>query len=210
MPNELITLNRTLPINNGTIEATAGNSLISYFVSVAVLAEMAISKGNDFPWLVEEKLNNRRNSYEFDKHLQNMLLFLNGKNGASAECIACGSSGLYKTEIVLDNSIHVHFCHSFNETAKYNQRYLLMNENSSKLRFCCFEYTLSADKTKIIDISLLIPRLSKADIRVNLLIDFKSIRDSFKEAGGSIPKQLEVLNWHQEQEDAPETDNTAQ
>lgn len=208
MPNELITLNRTLQINSETIEATAGNSLINYFVSVAVLAEMAVSQDNDFPWLIEEKLFKRRNSYEFDKHLQSMLLFLDGKNGASAECIACGTSGLYKTEIVLDNSIYVHFCRSFDKTAKYNQPYLLMNEESSKLRFCCFEYTLSADKTKVIDISLLIPRLNKADIKVNLPIDFKSIRDRFTTTNEPIPKQLEALNWHQTETDAAETDNT--
>lgn len=73
MGNELITLNKTLPIHNGTVGSTDSNSLINYFVSVAILAEMAVSKVDDFPWLVEEKLNNRRNNYEFDKHLQKMM-----------------------------------------------------------------------------------------------------------------------------------------
>ncbi len=107
MGNELITLNRTLSIHNGTVGSTDGNSLINYFVSVAILAEMAVSNADNAPWLVEEKLNKRRNSYELDKHLQNMLLFLNERNGVSAKCISCGGSGLYKTEIVLENSIYV-------------------------------------------------------------------------------------------------------
>ena len=69
MGNELITLNKILPMHNGTDGSTDGNSLINYFVSVAILAEMAVSKVDDFPWLVEEKLNNRRTNYEFDKHM---------------------------------------------------------------------------------------------------------------------------------------------
>lgn len=210
MPNELITLNSTLSINNETVESTKGNSLINYFVSVAVLAEMAISKGNDFPWLIEEKLFKRRNSYEFDKHLQSMLLFLDGKNRVSAKCIACSSSGYYITEVILDSNIYVHFCRRFDKTAKYNQPYLLMNEDPSRFGFCCFEYTLSADKTKVIDISLVIPRFNKADIKVKLPIDFKSIRDRFTTTNEPIKKRLEALNWHQEQEDASKSDNTAQ
>lgn len=73
MGNELITLNKTLPIHNGTVGSTDSNSLINYFVSIAILAEMAVSKADDFPWLIEENLSKRRNSYELDKHLQNML-----------------------------------------------------------------------------------------------------------------------------------------
>lgn len=167
MGNELITLNRTLSIHNGTVGSTDGNSLINYFVSVAVLAEMAVGKADDFPWLVEEKLYKRRNSYELDKHLQSMLLFLNKRNGVSAKCIPCGGSGLYKTEIILDNSIYVHFCRRFDKTAKYNHPYLMMNEDSSRFGLCCFEYTLSKNETKVTSISLLIPQLSELDIRSN-------------------------------------------
>ena len=137
MENELITLNRTLAIQNGTVGSTDGNSLINYFVSVAVLAEMAVSNADSAPWLVDERLNKRRNSYELDKHLQNMLLFLNKQNGVAAKCISCGRSGLYKTEVVLDNSVYIHFCRSFDKTAKYNRPYLEMNDDSSKLGFCC-------------------------------------------------------------------------
>lgn len=81
MGNELITLNKTLPIHNGTVGSTDSNSLINYFVSIAILAEMAVSKADDFPWLIEENLSKRRNSYELDKHLQNMLLFWMGRMG---------------------------------------------------------------------------------------------------------------------------------
>lgn len=198
MGYELITLNRTLPIHNGTVGSTDGNSLINYFVSVAVLAEMAVSNADSAPWLVDERLNKRRNSYELDKHLQNMLLFLDKRNGASAKCISCGGSGLYKTEVVLDNSIYIHFCRRFDKTAKYNLPYLMMNDDSSKLGFCCFEYTLSKDKTKVTNISLLIPRLNKADIQVKLSINLTAMREFFKDPDTAIEKQLEALNWHQE------------
>lgn len=207
MGNELITLNRTLPIHNGTVGSTDGNSLINYFVSVAVLAEMAVSKAENFPWLVEEKLNKRRNSYELDKHLQNMLLFLNKRNGVAAKCISCGGSGLYKTEVVLDNSIYIHFCRSFDKTAKYNQPYLKMNDDSSKFGFCCFEYTLSKDKTKVTGISLLIPRLNKPDIKVKLSINLTAMREFFKNPDTAIEDQLKALNWYEAEADSSTTDN---
>lgn len=209
MGNELITLNRALPIHNGTVGSTDGNSLINYFVSVAVLAEMAVSKAEDFPWLVEEKLNNRRNNYEFDKHLQNMLLFLNKRNGVSSKCIECGNSNYYKTEIILDNSIYIHFCRSFDKTAKYNHPYLMMNEDSSKFAFCCFEYTLSKDKTKVTGISLLIPRLNEPDIKAKLSINLTAMREFFKSPDTAIEKQLEELNWHEAKADSSTTDSKA-
>lgn len=209
MGNELITLNRILPIHNGTDGSTDGNPLINYFVSVAVLAEMAVSKVDDFPWLVEEKLNNRRNNYEFDKHLQNMLLFLNKRNGVSSKCIECGNSNYYKTEIILDNSIYIHFCRSFDKNAKYNQPYLKMNDDSSKLGFCCFEYTLSKDKTKVTSISLLIPRLNQPDIKAKLSINLTAMREFFKNPDMVIEKQLEALNWHESKADTAPTDSKA-
>lgn len=195
MENKLITLNQTLSVHNGIVDVADGNTLINYFVSVAVLAEMAVSKADDFPWLVEKRFNNRRNSYELDKHLQNMLLFLNGKNGVSAKCIECGSSHYYKTEIVLDNSIYIHFCRNFDKTAKYNYQYIEMNRDLSKLRFCCFEYTLSKDKTTVIDISLLIPQPVERDIKVKLPINLTAIRNHFKNADIPIEDRLDALNW---------------
>lgn len=205
MENELITLNRTLAIQNGTVGSTDGNSLINYFVSVAVLAEMAVSNADSAPWLVDERLNKRRNSYELDKHLQNMLLFLNKQNGVAAKCISCGRSGLYKTEVVLDNSVYIHFCRSFDKTAKYNRPYLEMNDDSSKLGFCCFEYSLSKDKTKVDSISLLIPRLNKSDIKVKLTINLTAMRKFFKDLDMAIEKQLEALNWHEEKANSSTT-----
>lgn len=209
MGNELITLNRTLPIHNGTVGSTDGNSLINYFVSVAVLAEMAVSKADDFPWLIEEKLNKRRNSYELDKHLQNMLLFLDGKNGVSAKCIECGNKGYYKTEIILGGSIYIHFCRRFDKTSGYNQPYLEMNDDSSKFGFCCFEYTLSEDKTKVTSINLLIPRLIKPDIKVKLSINLTAMRESFKDTNIAIEKHLEALNWHETKANSSITDGKA-
>lgn len=208
MGNELITLNKTLPIHNGTIGSTDGNSLINYFVSIAILAEMAVSKADDFPWLIEEKFNKRRNSYELDKHLQNMLLFLNGKNEVSAKCIECGNSNYYKTEVVLGGSIYIHFCRNFDKSSNYNQRYIEMNRDTSKLGFCCFEYTLSKDKTTLTDISLLIPRPVERDIKIKLSINLAAIRNNFKNAGKSIEKQLDALTWHDAQTDTPTTDST--
>lgn len=209
MGNELITLNKTLPIHNGTVDSTDGNSLINYFVSVAVLAEIAVSNADSAPWLVDERLNKRRNSYEMDKHLQNMLLFLNKRNGVAAKCISCGGSGLYKTEVVLDNSIYIHFCRSFDKTAKYNQPYLKMNDDSSKFGFCCFEYTLSKDKTKVTGISLLIPRLNKSDIKVKLSINLTAMREFFKNPDTAIEDQLKALNWHESKADSSTTDSKA-
>lgn len=205
MGNELITLNKILPMHNGTVGSTDGNSLINYFVSVAILAEMAVSDAASAPWLVDERLSKRRNSYELDKHLQNMLLFLNKRNGVTAKCISCGGSGLYKTEVVLDNSIYIHFCRSFDKTAKYNQSYLKMNADSSKYAFCCFEYTLSKDKTKVTDISLLIPRLSEPDIKVILSINLTAMREFFKNPDMVIEKQLEALNWREEKANSSTT-----
>lgn len=205
MGNELITLNKILPMHNGTDGSTDGNSLINYFVSVAVLAEMAVSKVDDFPWLVEKKLNNRRNNYEFDKHLQNMLLFLNKRNGVSSKCIECGNSNYYKTEIILDNSVYIHFCRSFDKNTKYNQPYLKMNDDSSKLGFCCFEYTLSKDKTKVTSISLLIPRLNQPDIKAKLSINLTAMREFFKNPNMTIEKQLEALNWREEKANSSTT-----
>ena len=209
MGNELITLNKILLMHNGIDGSTDGNSLINYFVSVAILAEMAVSKVDDSPWLVEEKLNNRRNNYEFDKHLQNMLLFLNKRNGVSSKCIECGNSNYYKTEIILDNSIYIHFCRSFDKNAKYNQPYLKMNDDPSKFGFCCFEYMLSKDKTKVTDISLRIPRLDKQDIKVPLAINFTEMRDFFKKNDAAIEEQLKALNWHESKADTFTTDNKA-
>lgn len=209
MGNELITLNKILPMHNGTVGSTDGNSLINYFVSVAILAEMAVSDAASAPWLVDERLSKRRNSYELDKHLQNMLLFLNKRNGVTAKCISCGGSGLYKTEVVLDNSIYIHFCRSFDKTAKYNQSYLKMNADSSKFGFCCFEYTLSKDKTKVTSISLLIPRLNRPDIKVKLSINLTAMREFFMNPDMEIEKQLEALNWHESKADTSPTDSKA-
>mgnify|MGYP006886756291 FL=1 len=206
MRNELITLNKALPIHNGTIGSTGGNSLINYFVSIAILAEMAVSRADDFPWLIEEKLNKRRNSYELDKHLQNMLLFLNGKKEISAKCIECGNSNYYKTEVVLGGSIYIHFCRNFDKTSNYNQQYIEMNRDASRLGFCCFEYTLSKDKTTVTDISLLIPRPNESDIKIKLPINLTAIRNNFKNAGKSIETQLDSLTWHDAQTDTPATD----
>lgn len=210
MGNKLLTLNKTLPIHNGAVGSTDGNSLINYFASVIILAEMAVSKADDFPWLIEEKLNKRRNSYELDKHLQNMLLFLDGKNGVSAKCIECGNSNYYKTEIVLDNSIYIHFCRNFDKTSNYNQHYIEMNKDSSMLGFCCFEYTLSKDKTTVTGISLLIPRPVEQDIKVKLPINLTAIRDSFKNTEIAIEKQLKALNWHDAQTNTSAAYSTAQ
>lgn len=185
--NELITLNKILPIHNGTVGSTDGNSLINCFVSIAILAELAVGKADDFPWLIEEKLNKRRNSYELDKHLQNMLLCLNGKNGVSAQCIECGNSNYYKTEVVLDDSIYIHFCRNFDKTSNYNRQYIEMNRDASRLGFCCFEYTLSKDKTTVTDISLLIPRPNESDIKIKLPINLTAIRSNFKNADIFLP-----------------------
>lgn len=206
MGNELITLNKTLPIHNDTVGSTDSNSLINYFVSIAILAEMAVSKADDFPWLIEENLSKRRNSYELDKHLQNMLLFLDGKNGVSAKCIACGNSNYYKTEIILDGGLYIHFCRSFDKTAKYNKTYIKMNEGSSNLRFCCFEYSLSKDKTAVTGIDLLIPRPVERDIKVKLSINLAEIRYNFKNVGITIEKQLDALTWHDAQIEVPTTE----
>ena len=54
---ELITLNNTLCIKNETVNKSTDNSLVNYFVSIAVLAEMAISKSDRCPWLIEKKLD---------------------------------------------------------------------------------------------------------------------------------------------------------
>ena len=83
-----------------------------------------------------------------------------------------------------------------------------MNRDSSKLGFCCFEYTLSKDKTTITDISLLIPRPDERDIKVKLPINLTAIRNNFKNAGISIQKQLAALTWHDAQTDTPTVDNT--
>lgn len=208
MGNGLVTLNKTLPIHSGIMGPTNGNALINYFISVAILAELAVSKADNFPWLIEEKLNKRRNSYEFDKHLQNMLLFLDGKDGVSAKCIECGNSNYYKTEVVLDSSICIHFCHNFDKTSNYNRQYIEMNRDASKLGFCCFEYTLSKEKTTVTEISLLIPRPGEQDIKFKLSINLTEIRNNFKNAGITIEKQLDTLSWHDEQTDTPAPDNT--
>lgn len=208
MESGLITLNSALPIRNETVESPDSSSLINCFVSVAVLAEMAVSKAENFPWLIEEKLNNRRGSYELDKHLQNMLLFLNNRNGVSAKCIACGNSNYYKTEVILDNSIYVHFCRSFDKNAHYNKQYMEKNEDSSKFGFCCFEYALSKEKTTVTGIHLLIPRKSKPDIKIELSLNLTAMRKFFKKEGMTIEKELEALNWHQEQTDTTIADYT--
>ena len=136
-----------------------------------------------------------------------MLLFLDGKNGVSAKCIECGNSNYYKAEVVLDGKIYVHFCPNFDKTSKYNKPYIQMNGDSSNLRFCCFEYTLSKDKTLITDISLLIPRPIEQDIKAKLPINLTAIRNNFKSADITIEKQLDALIWHDAQTDASATDN---
>lgn len=73
----------------------------------------------------------------------------------------------------------------------------MMNEDSSKFRFCCFEYTLSKDKTKVTDISLLIPRLNRPDIKVELIINLTEMREFFTKHTIPIEDRLEALNWHE-------------
>lgn len=196
MSVELTTLNDALCIKDETVNNLSGNSLVNYFISIAVLAETAISKSDKFPWLIEKKLDKRRNAYEFDKHLQNMMLFLDGKDGISAKCIPCGSSGMYKSEIVIDEKIYVHFCHSFDKTAKYNEPYIQMNENSDELRFCCFEYSLTSDKTQVSEINLLIPRFKKNNIKIILNSDFQLIRERINKSSETIEKKLLELHWN--------------
>ena len=70
MSVELITFNDALCIKDETVHNLSGNSLVNYFISIAVLAETAISNSDSFPWLIEPKLAQRRNAYEFDKNLQ--------------------------------------------------------------------------------------------------------------------------------------------
>lgn len=81
-----------------------------------------------------------------------------------------------------------------------------MNEDSSNLRFCCFEYSLSKDKTAVTGIDLLIPRPVERDIKVKLSINLAEIRYNFKNVGITIEKQLDALTWHDAQIEVPTTE----
>jgi len=171
-------------------------TLMYEFCAIFAIAELAIAKANDAPWLIEDKLNKRRTAYEFDKHLQNLLLLSNGHNGLSANCIECGKSNMYKTEVVLDGKFYFHFQQSFNPEAAYNKKYLDMNTDDSSSEYAYFLYSLSKNKDNVKSLKLVLPNYDKSKIKdYELTNTFEPVRRHLMNRNTSVVALLEELNW---------------
>ena len=146
-------------IEKNNIPQFQGKELLKVVLPLFIFAEMAISN-EDASWIVNDKLEKRRNLYNFDKHLQNMLLFLRKFPNISAEVIPCGTAAYYKTEIVAYDYFYVHTHQSFNRKAKYNRRYLEKNMNYQNPKYAYFLYKLDNSKKKVVSLKYVVPHAS--------------------------------------------------
>lgn len=124
-----------------------------------VVAEQAVSKKTNEINIVDEKLNKRRGQYSFDLYLQNGVLSSKLPNSIT-RTIPCGTSGYYKSEIEFDNSVFLHYQHSFDRSAKYNSRYLAMNSDKNKPKYAFFLYGIDEEKCNITLLKFIIPSMN--------------------------------------------------
>lgn len=140
----------------------ADSIMVNKLLQIFTLSEqdMAISQANSA--IADERLWKRRKQYQFDLYLQNQVYKATSAPYITTEIIKCGNSGLYKSELIIDKSIHFHFNHSFNRNAQYNAPYLAMNTNPNEPRFAYFLYELSGDKDFISRLELIVPSAYEA------------------------------------------------
>ena len=125
-------------------------SVICAILRIFLAAEFATSKADKVPWLIEDKLNKRRKVFEFDCHLQQMLLYIKNIGNYYAHCIECGNKSLYKTELKTDDGYYLHFNHSFNYEAKYNKKYIELNEDTDNPKFAASQAAEITDDKNVI------------------------------------------------------------
>ena len=121
-----------------------------------ITAEQNMEKENLATFVLDERLMKRRAQYTFDLHLQNSVLMINIPNTVT-KVIPCGSSGLYKSELILNNGFTIHYNHSFCRDAKYNEYYLAMNRNRERPRYAYFLYTLNDEKCDLSSLQFIVP-----------------------------------------------------
>ena len=142
-------------------------------IYIIALAEYANNSDNSKPWMIEPLLNKRRGPYNFDRHLQQMLLAKNRIGSFSARCINCGPSGLRKTELYDNAGNVIHFNYSFDRNAKYNKEYLKMNSDPEKPRFFYFQYGLDETRTKVTSLYLIAPLITAVGMKIEIMPMFQ-------------------------------------
>lgn len=147
-------------------------------LEIFLLTEKMVRE-NNFLLEIDERLLKRRGSYEFDKYLQHWISKVKIEGYLTAKIISCGSSGCYKAELIVNNSIYIHFSRSFNRGAQYNAKYLSMNSDTDQPRFACVVYTLNDTKDTVEKLEFLIPsRNGEKDERYELSTVLDTMRST--------------------------------
>ena len=146
-------------------------------LSIFILSEMAVTNENNAPWMLNNDLTKRRHAYRYDEHLQQMLLSVKQIGRYSSKVIPCGTSGYYKTELFSEKGYCIHFNHSFDKNAIYNQDYLHKNDDFNNAKFSYFLYGLDNNKEKIKELKFVIPSLNQKEIVIDLTNQFVILKE---------------------------------
>lgn len=177
------------------IELRNGFTLIQDICARFAIAELAVKQVGNAPWLIEEKFNKRRDAYEFDEHLQNILERINGYEEIQAYPIECGNSHYYKLEVVFDDRLFLHFQQSFGKNAKYNKKYLMKNTDDSPTMYAFFLYSLDEEKCNVKSLKLIIPNQDGSKrAEVDLMGQFRIVKALILAREKSVLELLEDLS----------------
>lgn len=159
--------------------------------ATAIVEKIVEDEMNKEFWIVEDKLDKRRNIYSFDWHLQNMLIYLSNLKLMNAYAIECGNKSLYRTEILLDNQYYFHIMHNFDRNSNYLKNYLGMN-NENEYKYGYFKYSL--DRNKITEFKLIFPK-NDNEICINLISLIEQKRNYIKCTNYSISNYVKELSF---------------
>lgn len=177
MDTDLSQIYQNMQIDSAFRDIKAERLLISVLI-ILVLAEKAINCDDLVYWNVDNKLDKHRTVRNYDTHVQKMLRYLEkvGRWEASVETIESNS---YSYTIFYDSvkNKYLRVLNTFDPKAKYQERYLNMNQDIENPRFAYIKFSLNKDKTEINQLKLIIPDTEgKNKIVLCLLPQFEQIK----------------------------------
>ena len=191
----MTTIKNLVPLKNNL--SPLENSIIR-MVMIVALAERAVQEDNQSVWLQNNDLNKRRAIYNYDKHLQQMINYVNQVGCFATRTIKCGNSGLCKAELyttIDGENLIVHIHNSFDPQSKYNHIYLNMNADPNRKKYAYIKYHLDSFKQNVNSLQWVVPDVSGEIDRaftINLFPILQRLRHCVQ--GNSIEKVLQQLN----------------
>ncbi len=110
-------------------------------VETIALAEYCSNKELNQIWLQNELLLKRRGAYSLDWHIQGMIESVGQYGDFKSRVIACGTSGMYRTELKNGIGQTIHFFQGFDPHASYLVPYLAANNTLYESTYGVFQYT---------------------------------------------------------------------